>query len=71
MFMMKIYKDDECIVNDECGKLDISQKKRDELLCDIAYYKNEIEKQIVHGYHDESKCLHENGKYHLEFLKTK
>jgi hypothetical protein len=39
---MKIYKDESNNVNhnDELGPLDISQKKRDELLCEIAHYKS-------------------------------
>ena len=42
---MKVYKDDDEseVHKDNIGILNISQKRRDELLCEMAYYKNLIE----------------------------
>jgi hypothetical protein len=68
-----VYKDEDESVDhkDSIGNLNVSQKRRDELLCEMAYYKNLIEEQIVHGYHIESRARHENGIHHKEFIKNK
>ena len=52
-------------------KLDTSQRRLDELLCDMAYYRAIIDQQIVHGYHDAERATHNDGIHHKEFLETR
>lgn len=34
----------------------------------MAYYKSKIDKQIIHGYHEEERATHNDGVHHKEFL---
>lgn len=37
----------------------------------MAYYRAIIDEQIVHGYHDEFRATHNDGKHHREFCETR
>ncbi len=37
----------------------------------MAYYKSLIDKQIIHGYHDEERATHNDGVHHREFLANR
>ena len=37
----------------------------------MAYFKSKIDKQIIHGYHDEERATHSDGVHHKEFLENR
>ena len=36
----------------------------------MAYFKSKIDKQIIHGYHDEERATHNDGVHHKEFQEN-
>lgn len=47
---------------------DKTGSKIDELLANISYYKAKVEEHLSHGYDEEERARHEDGKYHKQFL---
>jgi len=41
------------------------------LLSQINFYKNRVEEHVRLGYHERARALHENGRYHAQFLQDK
>ena len=37
----------------------------------VAYYKNLVEKDITHGYHEEPRASHDDGQNHLNFKQNR